>query len=331
MKTSLKETFMKNESYNDNLFYNSLIEELNKLMEDELSKNYEDINAEIIDDCCNAISTIYELQNGVAETPEKTVNINNVIKKYNLRSRRRIAVSAACAAVAIICVGATTFSFEAEKISEGEIVKSAVGSFVMYLRGEEQTTQQLTTQPSSENTTIIETQEQTSKAYYTEPPIVTELKDEITSISVIIPPGFRTTVNSKEDISLAQAVLSVIYNSGKKEVIYITDEMYEICEPSEDGLTEIKICYKGVYTSLYMTVISDQEQNPVTINSIYGVFENSYRVEEMQVFAVYSDGTEKEIPKSDCTISVSEATVDGETKNFVLVEYENCTFRFASD
>ena len=51
MKTSLKENFIKTENMNDALFYNSLIEELNEIIESELSKSYEDVNAEIIDEC----------------------------------------------------------------------------------------------------------------------------------------------------------------------------------------------------------------------------------------------------------------------------------------
>ena len=46
MKTSLKQNFMINENMDDALFYYSLIKELDEIIENELSKSYEEINAE---------------------------------------------------------------------------------------------------------------------------------------------------------------------------------------------------------------------------------------------------------------------------------------------
>ena len=90
MKASLKQNFITKENLDDNLFYTSLAEELNKIIEEELNKNYEDINAELIDDCCLALSDIYALQNGESANENNITNINNIIKKYNLHNILRI-------------------------------------------------------------------------------------------------------------------------------------------------------------------------------------------------------------------------------------------------
>lgn len=94
MKASLKQNFITKENLNDNLFYNALAEELNKIIEEELNKNYEDINAELIDDCCLALSDIYAVQNGEGRNENNIVNINGIIKKYNLQRRKKLVVSA---------------------------------------------------------------------------------------------------------------------------------------------------------------------------------------------------------------------------------------------
>ena len=81
MKASLKQNFITKENLDDNLFYNALAEELNKIIEEELNKNYEDINAELIDDCCLALSHIYALQNGENATEGNVINISDLLKK----------------------------------------------------------------------------------------------------------------------------------------------------------------------------------------------------------------------------------------------------------
>ena len=78
-------------------------------------------------------------------------------------------------------------------------------------------------------------------------------------------------------------------------------------------------------------VIPEEKLNPVIITSIYGAFENAYTIEDMRVFAVLSDGTEKEIPKTDCTITTEDFSDGDETGVIVTVEYENCSFQFLSE
>lgn len=321
MKASLKQSFITNENMNDNFFYNSLAEELNNIIDEELSKNYEDINAELIDDCCLALSEIYELLNGSGERSEKIVNINTVIAKYNLQKRKKLAVSAACAAIAILSVGTTMVAFGGKTIIvESELVKSALGKLEKVFNATETTT----TEPVTEETTLPSTTESSAQT-------TTEKTSDIKNITVYPPPGFYSTVQSIDDINLKQFYVSVNYTNGEKSVVPASEGSYEICKPQTDGTTEIRFYYKGFTTSYYVTVIPEEKQNPVTVTSIYGTFANAYTVEDMSVIAVYSDGTEKWIPKSDCTITTEDFSDGDETGILVTVEYQGCSFQFLSE
>lgn len=321
MKASLKQNFITRENLNDNLFYNSLVEELNNIIDEELSKKYEDINAELIDDCCLALNEIFELQNGDYENSEKIININTIIKKYNLHKRKKLVVSAACAAVAAFTVGTTMFAFGNKTIIiESEFVKSAMGKFEEIFNATEPVTGESTTQAP----TLTETTEPLTQ--YT-----TEISREIKNITVYPPPGFYSSVESYDDINLNNFYISVNYTNGEKSVVPISEGSYEICKPQADGTTEIKIYYKGFTTSYYVTIIPEEKLNPVIITSIYGAFENAYTIEDMRVFAVLSDGTEKEIPKTDCTITTEDFSDGDETGVIVTVEYQGCSFQFLSE
>ncbi len=330
MKASLKQNFITNENMNDNFFYNSLAEELNNIIDEELSKNYEDINAELIDDCCLALSAIYELQSGNCENSEKIVNINTIINKYNLQQRKKFVVSAACAAVAVLSLGTTFVAFgNKTMIVESEMIKSALGKLEKVFNVTE-----TTTEPTTEETALPETTEpttgQTITQQATEAP-TTEIKNEIKNITVYPPPDFYDSFKSIDDINLKNFYISVNYTNGKRVVVPVSEGSYEICKPQADGTTEIKFYYKGFTTSYYVTVIPEEKQNPVIITSIYGTFENAYTVEDMRVFAVLSDGTEKEIPKADCKITTEEFSDGDETGVIVTVEYQGCSFQFLSE
>ena len=321
MKTSLTR-FVANENLNDATFYDSLIEELNKMMEDELNKHYEDINAELIEDCCNALTAIYEIQNGESQNTANITNINSVIRKYNILNRRKYITTAACAAVAFFTLGLGAFTFKEEIIKTAETVKSAFSQFEQIFNEEEPPTEE-TTSPPVTNETTQQHSEQTTLA-----PLSTEEVREIQGIAVITPEEFDATVSKREEISLENFSVSVNYTNGQKDIVPISAATYEISETGQDGLTEIKVYYNGFTSSVYVTVIPDEKLNPITVTSIYGTFENEYSVEDMKVFAVFSDGTQKKLPKSDCIITTEEISENGKTDIIVTVEYENCCFQF---
>ena len=81
-----------------------------------------------------------------------------------------------------------------------------------------------------------------------------------------------------------------------------------------------------MYTSIYVNVRSEKDRNPVTLNSIYGNFNCGNNTHTMRVYAVYSDGTEKEIPKGEYTVNIVYSE-DFEA-DVAIVEYGGCSFQF---
>lgn len=339
MKASLKQNFITNENMNDNLFYNALAEELNKIIEEELNKNYEDINSELIDDCCLALSDIYALQKGESTSEGDVININSIIKKYNLQKRRKLAVAAACAAVATFAAGTTIFALGNQTIiAESEIVRAAKEKLEEIFAGEEPETEGTTeitetteVIQTTEASTVTETQQQVVTQSQTQAPVTTKIEIVIKNITVLPPPGFNSTFSSRDEISLNNFYVTVNYTNGEWVVVPITEATCEICETKQDGTTEIKISYEGFTTSYYVTVLPEEKQNPVTVTSIYGTFANEYTVEDMSVIAVFSDGSEKQIPKAECTITTEPYSDEDGTGIIVNVEYQGCSFQFFSE
>lgn len=322
MKTSLKENFMKTENMNDALFYNSLIEELNEIIESELSKSYEDVNAEIIDECCLALESIYSLQNGEEIELKNVTNINSVIKKYNLLQRRKTTISVACAAAAVFVLGMTSFTVGNETVAEGNIFKTALGRFEELIKNEKPT--EVTTEEFLETTTELVSEQTTT---------FIEVKDvennTVKNIYLISPPGTNYIYKNVSDINLSNTYVGVDYETGESNVINISECKVTIGKPKEDGETKISVSYKGAETCVYVTVLSEEKLNPVTLTSIYGVFINEYTVQDMQVIAVFSDGSEKEIEKSECEINKEFLSDTNEC--IITVSYGDCNFQFLTE
>ena len=322
MKTSLKENFIKIENMNDALFYNSLIEELNEIIESELSKSYEDVNAEIIDECCLALESIYSLQNGEEIELKNVTNINSVIKKYNLLQRRKTTISVACAAAAVFVLGMTSFTVGNETVAEGNIFKTALGRFEELIKNEKPT--EVTTEEFLETTTELVSEQTTT---------FIEVKDvennTVKNIYLISPPGTSYIYKNVSDINLSNTYVGVDYVTGESNVINISECKVTIGKPKEDGETKISVSYKGAETCVYVTVLSEEKLNPVTLTSIYGVFINEYTVQDMQVIAVFSDGSEKEIEKSECEINKEFLSKTNEC--IITVSYGDCNFQFLTE
>ncbi len=273
MRTSLEKSFVKIENMNDEKFYSSLIEELNQIIEDELSKDYEEINAEVVDDCCLALQSIYELQNGEGEEFTNITNINSIVKKYNLYQRKKRIVSVACAAVAILAIGVTSFTLSSETLAEGNAFKTTIGRFEEVLKKEELTRKPLTTESpeaSGEKTTEIQITTESPEASgekTTEIQITEELSSshnaaqvtgkQIKGISAILAPGSIMLYHNVEEISLKNTFVRVIYTNGESEIISISKCNVTIGEPKASGETKITINYKGFETYIYATVLPE--------------------------------------------------------------------------
>lgn len=334
------EQFLTKQNINDDLFYSSLIAELEEIIEEELSKDIEEMNAELIDDCCLAIENLQNALNG--EKPKEYLNfsgVEKIIKQHNRKLRSVYVASVACAAVAVLC--AITSVKLTNQNAQGSLKLNSFLNDVFNINEHSATSTQAET-TEKEQTTKAQKDEPTTYAnnettnsiplttenQVTEitPPGVTKPIPHIYKITAIVPPGFRTEYTEVSQIKLDGVAVRVYYSDNNDKTVSIDECNVKIGTPDKKGKTKVTITYKYFDTSIYVNVKAEKERNPVTFNSIYGTFDGGYNVESMRVYAVYSDGSEKEIPKGEYTVK-REYSEDFEAE-LVIVEYGGCSFQF---
>lgn len=334
------EQFLTKQNINDDLFYSSLIAELEEIIEEELSKDIEEMNAELIDDCCVAIENIQNALTGEeSQKYEAFLGVERIIKHHNKKLRNVYFGAAACAAVAVLCA-ITSVRLTSNKAQGSLKLNSFLDNiFNIYeqtvTNPEAETTEkeQTTKAEKDEPTTFANNETTSSVPQTTEnqvteitPPGVTKPIPHIYKVTAIVPPGFKTEYTEASQIKLNGVNVRVYYSDNTERVVSVDECDVKIGTPDTKGKTKITITYKYFDTSIYVNVKSEKERNPVTLNSIYGTFEGGYKVEAMRVYAVYSDGTEKEIPEGEYTVSmVYSEDFDADV---AIVEYGGCSFQF---
>ena len=331
------EQFLKKENINDDLFYSSLIGELEEIIEEELSKDIEEMNAELIDDCCIAIENLQNVLNGeTSEEYQAFLGVEKIIKQHNRKLRSVYVASVACAAVAVLC--AITSVKLTNQNAQGSLKPNSFLDDIFNIyehtaTNPETTEKEQTTKAEKENTTFSNNEMTTSVPLTTENQNTEEIDPPSTmpiphiyKVRAILPPGFRTEYTEVSQINLSQVKVKISYSGNTEKVVSIDECDVKIGNPDKNGRTKITIIYNHMDTSIYVNVRSEKEKNPVTLNSIYGNFSGGYNTDTMRVYAVYSDGTEKEIPEGEYTVSMVYSE-DFEA-DVAIVEYGGCSFQF---
>ena len=129
-----------------------------------------------------------------------------------------------------------------------------------------------------------------------------------------------------------------VYSDGKEKQIDISECTVSVPNnfSKNAGKKTVTVNYQGKTFSYDVKVYA--EKTSVILNSIYGTFPDgfSFKTESFDnmdfsgitVTAVYSDGSEKNIPISECEITVEKNFMDLENKAMVTVAYEECSFSF---
>lgn len=332
------EQFLTKENINDDLFYASLISELEEIIEEELSKNIEEMNVELIDDCCVAIENLQTAQSGEeTEKYEAFLDVERIIKQHNRKLRNVYVASAACAAVAVLC--AVTSVKLTNQNAQGTLKPNSFLDNVFNIyeqtvtNPETETAEKETTTITQEKTTAYENttsdSQQGTESVETDvivTPSITKPIPQIYKVVVLLPTGFKTEYTDKSQIDLKGTYVKVYYSDNTEKTVSIDECDVDIGTSDKNGRTKITVTYDHMYTSIYVNIKTEKEKNPVTLNSIYGTFDNGYSVEGMSVYAVYSDGSEKEIPEGKYTVK-KEYSEDFEA-DVVIVEYGGCSFQF---
>lgn len=268
-----------------------LCEMLETLIDAEFEKG-DDTDFDFIDECANAINAI---RSGDESLILPIISRKDFLKKIGIKTERKFRIMiAACAAIALV-FGAVSQIKTEENITIAHALSGIISEF---FTDEKQA--ETTTQP--------------------------EKKAKITGIAVETADNFRTEYYVGEKFSSNGLKVYAVYDNGERKAI----DKYIVNVSDTFGT---KACYETVEITLgnfaqsvEVRIIESLETKKLT--SVYAVFPddfdftakdlNNIDLSQMQVYAVYSNGDEKEL-------SADEYEIITETKNNLLEEYATVT------
>jgi len=268
MKIAIKH-FLTKQNINEDLFYSSLISELEEIVEEELSKDIEEINEGLIDDCCIAIENIQNaLQGGIIEKYEAVSGVERIIKQYNRKIRSVYVALVACAAVAVLCA-VTSVKLTSQNAQGSLKPNSFLGDdfndYELTVANLETTEKEQPTKVQEDEPTTF-TNSTTTVAPSTRENQVTEEftppstmpVPHIYKLEVLIPPGGGLEYADVSQIDLNGVFVKVYYTGNIEKVVPIAECDVEIGTPDENGKTKITITYNHMYTSIYVNIRAEK-------------------------------------------------------------------------
>lgn len=286
-----------NSIYDDTSFKAEVAELINSLIDEELSKD--EPNCDFIDECIN---TLEELES------ENFAKVIPFVKKHAGKTFRQkfVSVAAACAILAAISFGAVAVSHTIEQKREAKTTT--------------------VTQAVTESTTA-------ERAMTTE--VVTTTTKPTTQAAM--PTGIRLRfgdsfkdeyyIGEKLDTSGITAVVS--YSDGTEKIVPLAD-----CKVTADdgfGTREryetVKISFGNASETFRVRVL--RKEDTKVLNSVYASFPEGFDfttedidnidLSGMEVYAVYSDRSEKKLNRGEYTIK-TEKLPNGTA--FITITYE---------
>lgn len=319
-----------------------LREFLNSVIDDELSKE-ENADCDLIDECINALE---ELGNENAfDRPHLTALLSEE-KFLKQIQKKSVLHTGTYKKLAVICASAVIlFAVGSVKTETGQTVAkkitnkiAAVFNIESYEPKAEESTDRVSepepiAEPTTETpteTTSDETEETTTKN------IVKTVSLE--KIRGVISKNTKTEYKPGEEFDVSGVQIFAVYSNGSEKQIPLDECSISVPKnfAKDAGRYQITVSYQGKSFSYNVTVYAEKES--VILNSIYGTFPDGYNFKtesfdnldfsEMTVTAVYSDGSEKDIPLSECEITVEKNFMELENKALVTVSYEERAFSF---
>lgn len=302
--------------FNDEKFKIELIEALNALIDTELAKSDEEISFELIDIYSEALNKIYNGEdiNKIfisLQTVEEMQDFIKSDKRFTLLKRAAKITLAACAVLALTLT-ANTVAEEATGYNFLEKMAQAVKTVFTGDISDPPDTPH-TTEPYSENNTA---------EYYE-----SEKQTEIDSTAENV---YSQAVPSSEPNS--QNSVSASKPTDKPHIKPQNPNLSEVLSPEEiptESQTETTT------REPFTRPDEDKTAAPIVIKLTpqYGEgFKRNYKVGEqadfsgLTVTAVYDNGTQRQIPISEC--NVYGFSTDTAANRIVTVEYEGCSFSY---
>ncbi len=319
METAIRKEHFLHPDFTEN-FKSLMCEHLNSLIDEELKK--EDADFDFIDECANAINTIREDFEGTILpliSERKFMENTGYAKKNNFVK----IIAAACAAVVVVVALNTTV----EKTTDVNLIRKT-SDWVQSLFAKEVTT---------ENPTEKQTEKITSENAETET-VSQMFVPEAKKIELEFSSSFKQEYKVGESLNLNG--LTVLISYSDETIKTVSRSQYEISVSpdfgTKAGYEKVTVKYGSLEESFTVRVINTE--NTSLLSSVYAIFPDTFtftskeldniNLKDMQVFAVFSDGTEKELSNSEYELIFEDFSDETEEKVMVTVKYKttSCSF-----
>lgn len=303
--------------FDDEKFKIELIEALNALIDAELAKSDGEISFELIDLYSEALNKIY---NGKdidkifisLQTVEELQDFIKSDKRFTLLKRAAKITLAACAVLALTLT-ANTVAEEATGYNFLEKMAQAVKTVF---------TGEITDPADEPHSTEPYTESKTEKP----PESETQTNEESTTEGKVYTPDVPPSEpNSQNSVSASKP-------TDKPQIKPQNPNLSEVLSPEEPPMeSQTETTTREPFTR----VDEDKTAAPIVIKLTpqYGEgFKKNYKVGEnadftgLTVTAVYDNGTQRQIPISEC--NVYGFSTDTAANRIVTVEYEGCSFSY---
>lgn len=297
-------------------FMANLAEELCGMLEAIIDAEFDkgdDTDFDFIDECADAINAI---RSGDDAQILPLVSRKDFLKKVGVKSERKFKVLvAAASAIAILFTAGTQIEVE-ENLSIVQALSGIVSEFFSDIKQVETTTQPATTTSTT----------------------TTEKSPELINISVETTPDFKTEYYVGEKFNDKGLKVFAEYDNGERMLVRIDDYTVEVSDRfgTEPKYETVKITAAGFTKTLEVRIIESLETKKLT--SIYAIFPDDFTftaddlnkidLSEMQVYAVYSNGEERELTADEYTVETEIEKHLFEENAFVTVGYEECSCSF---
>lgn len=301
-------------------FLNNLADELCQMLEALIDAEFEkgdETDFDFIDECADAINAI---RSGDDSQVLPLISRKEFLSKVGVKTERKFKVFvAACAAVAVLFAAGTQIRTE-ENITLVHSLSGIVSNLIEKTFSKDETTQPESTQPES-----------TSETPQTE-------KVEIIGISVETTADFKTEYIVGESFSDKGIKVFAEYSNGERKLVSAKGFTLRIpgSFAEKAGYETVVISAEGFEKTLEVRVI-DSIQTP-KLTSVYALFPEDFTftakdidnisLEGMQVFAVYSNGTERELSKDEYEVTAQTEKTLFEQSSWVTVSYGGCSCSF---
>ncbi len=277
---------------------------LEALIDAEFDKG-DDTDFDFIDECVDAINAI---RSGDGAQILPLISRKDFLKKVGVKTESKFRIlAAACAAIVLLFVAGTQIEVE-ENIS---IVQALSGIVSDFFTNEKQAEEITTT---------------------------TEKEASLVNISVETTPEFKAEYYVGEKFSGRGIKVFGEYDNGERMLVRIEDYTVEVPESfgTEPKYETVKIIVGNFTQTVEVRVIEGIETKK--LNSIYAVFPdefdftakdlNNVDLSKMKVYAVYSNGDERELSADEYTVETELQKHLFEEKVMITISYEECCCSF---